>query len=73
MAISKTALALCIMAFVVCSFAADDTVVEDGTIGYGAIRRGSAYCKGAKCLPPPSNDYSRGCEKATECRGGNGN
>ncbi|KAI6704113.1 hypothetical protein NL676_013249 [Syzygium grande] len=71
MAISRKALAICIVAFVVCSFAADNVAVEARSIDYGAISKGGeAYCKGPNCLPAPSNSYNRGCEAANRCHGG---
>ncbi|EOY21240.1 Uncharacterized protein TCM_012649 [Theobroma cacao] len=38
-------------------------------IGYGAMAGGrQPPCKGDKCLPPPSNPGSRGCESIEKCR-----
>ncbi|KAF8014850.1 hypothetical protein BT93_H0596 [Corymbia citriodora subsp. variegata] len=72
MAISKKALALCIIAFVVCSFAVDNVAVEARMIDYGALRRDTVPCKKPPCIPPPSNSYNRGCEKIKDCRGAPG-
>ncbi|KAL3742234.1 hypothetical protein ACJRO7_017682 [Eucalyptus globulus] len=72
MAMSNKALAVCIMAIVICSFAVDDVLVDATPISYGGMRRDGIPCKGPKCprLPPPSNDYNHGCEKFNDCRGG---
>ncbi|KAJ4904505.1 Protein RALF-like 32 [Raphanus sativus] len=47
------------------------------TLSYKALRRNQPACDGgnrgesysSKCLPPPSNPYSRGCSKHYRCRG----
>ncbi|XP_010054615.1 uncharacterized protein LOC104442941 [Eucalyptus grandis] len=70
MAMSNKALAICIIAIVICSFAVDDVLVNAVPISYGAMRGNGIPCKGPNCLPPPSNTYNRGCEKSNECRGG---
>ncbi|KAL3742232.1 hypothetical protein ACJRO7_017680 [Eucalyptus globulus] len=72
MAMSNKALAVCIIAIVICSFAADDVLVNAVPISYGAMRRNGVPCNGPNCprLPPPSNSYNHGCEKSQECRGG---
>ncbi|KAL3742231.1 hypothetical protein ACJRO7_017679 [Eucalyptus globulus] len=70
MAMSNKALALCIIAVVICSFAAYDVLVNERPISYGGMDKDRAPCKGANCLPDPSNPYQRGCEKADDCRGG---
>ncbi|CAA7027982.1 unnamed protein product [Microthlaspi erraticum] len=44
-------------------------------LSYGALRRNEPACDGGnrgesytnKCLPPPSNPYSRGCSKHYRC------
>ena len=51
---------------------------EKKYIGYGALDkdkpacngggRGEAYSKNKECLPPPSNNGSRGCSKYYQCR-----
>ncbi|CAN8275313.1 unnamed protein product [Cochlearia groenlandica] len=50
---------------------------QQHTLSYGALRRNQPACEGGnrgesysnKCLPPPSNPYSRGCSKHYRCRG----
>ncbi|KAL3742235.1 hypothetical protein ACJRO7_017683 [Eucalyptus globulus] len=71
MAMSNKALALCIIALEICSFVADDVLVNATPISYGGMDKGDwAHCKGANCVLAPSNGYQHGCEKSNDCRGG---
>ncbi|VVB01238.1 unnamed protein product [Arabis nemorensis] len=52
------------------------TEEQQHKLSYGALRRNQPACDGgnrgesysSKCLPPPSNPYSRGCSKHYRCR-----
>lgn len=53
------------------------TEEQTQTLSYKALRRNQPACDGGnrgesysnRCLPPPSNPYSRGCSKHYRCRG----
>ncbi|GMI79130.1 hypothetical protein like AT2G32885 [Hibiscus trionum] len=74
MGVEKKMMILCICAMVVSSM-----LMEHGdanaqpVIGYPTMGRNlQKPCKHnfVGCLPPPSNDYNRGCEPSQRCRGG---
>ncbi|KFK36306.1 hypothetical protein AALP_AA4G105300 [Arabis alpina] len=52
------------------------TEEQQHRLSYGALRRNQPACDGgnggesysSKCLPPPSNPYTRGCSKYYRCR-----
>lgn len=68
MTVSK-AFTLCILALLICSLCTETT--NAGRIGNGALKYDLPICRGGKnCSSPPSNRYSRGCEKERRCRGG---
>lgn len=67
MAMAK-AFPFCIVALLICSLCTETTSANQ--IGNGAMRADRSKCGGKSCMPPPSNNYSRGCEKETKCRGG---
>merc|ERR1711974_98422 len=66
MGISKAAV-WCVVAMLACSLLVAPTMGK--SIGYGPISKGDRpTCRGNKCLPPPTNNYQRGCMKANNCR-----
>ncbi|KAB2058825.1 hypothetical protein ES319_A11G261100v1 [Gossypium barbadense] len=63
-----------IMVLWICAMVISSMVMEEGgnatPISYPGVGNCQVPCKigGGNCLPPPSNDYDRGCLPLKRCR-----